>query len=295
MTTRSIILEYLEARVLLSALPGDANNDGRVDLTDLTVLAAHWQQQATLVQGDINGDGHVDLTDLTVMASHWQWQIGTDAYPANPPDGGTYTVNSGATLEGFDGRVTASDFVQERYADCWLVAEAAAHPSEVAQAVESDGTGYMVVFHNGTGITRVHVSAELPTWFSPVNGSIIGGIYEKAWAYYRYGTNTYVSLNYGRPIEVTNSLGIPASTYTVNSVSSASAWLSAKFSSGVPMCVLTTTTATALVSNHVYTVSNVSTINGVTWVSLRNPWGFQDATVTVTTLLNQAPWIAYDL
>jgi len=56
-------------------IPGDINGDGKVDLTDLAILAQaygstpgspRWNPNA-----DILGDGKVDLADLTMLALHW--------------------------------------------------------------------------------------------------------------------------------------------------------------------------------------------------------------------------------
>jgi len=56
-----------------SILPGDVNGDGKVDLTDLTMLARNWQQNVMpYTNGDVSGDGKVDLTDLTMLARNWQ-------------------------------------------------------------------------------------------------------------------------------------------------------------------------------------------------------------------------------
>ena len=52
-----------------TAIPGDLNNDGKVDLTDLSMLMANWGTADPTA--DINGDGIVDLTDLSILMSHW--------------------------------------------------------------------------------------------------------------------------------------------------------------------------------------------------------------------------------
>ena len=63
-----------------SYFPGDANRDGRVDGSDVTILAAHWQagvlngdtENVTWNMGDFNGDGKVDGSDVTILAGNWQ-------------------------------------------------------------------------------------------------------------------------------------------------------------------------------------------------------------------------------
>jgi len=52
---------------------GDFNNDSKVGISDLAIMAGHWSQQtgATYSIGDINGDGKVTITDLSILANNW--------------------------------------------------------------------------------------------------------------------------------------------------------------------------------------------------------------------------------
>jgi hypothetical protein len=56
----------------LSSLPGDANLDDKVDVTDLGLLATGWQTAQGWGLGDFDGSGFVDVTDLGILATHWQ-------------------------------------------------------------------------------------------------------------------------------------------------------------------------------------------------------------------------------
>lgn len=53
--------------------PGDVDGDGEVDLTDLSILLAHYGMAAgaTESDGDMNGDGAVGLTDLSIMLANF--------------------------------------------------------------------------------------------------------------------------------------------------------------------------------------------------------------------------------
>ncbi len=52
--------------------PGDVNNDGTVNILDLSVVALHWNQTGqTLSTGDINGDGTVNILDLSILATNF--------------------------------------------------------------------------------------------------------------------------------------------------------------------------------------------------------------------------------
>lgn len=80
-------LEYLNCYTRLTVqgelqedpLPGDANGDGVVDGSDVTILAGNWQvlSEATQEMGDFNGDGAVDGLDITILAGNWQAGINT--------------------------------------------------------------------------------------------------------------------------------------------------------------------------------------------------------------------------
>jgi hypothetical protein len=53
-------------------IPGDANEDGKVDVGDLGILAANYGgTDKTWSQGDFNGDGKVDVGDLGILAANY--------------------------------------------------------------------------------------------------------------------------------------------------------------------------------------------------------------------------------
>jgi T5SS/PEP-CTERM-associated repeat protein len=54
-----------------NALPGDANSDGRVDLSDFGVLKANFGQAGGLAQGDFDGSGRIDLTDFGILKANF--------------------------------------------------------------------------------------------------------------------------------------------------------------------------------------------------------------------------------
>ncbi len=47
--------------------PEDLNNDGVIDLSDLSILLTHFGSTGGPADGDINGDGNIDLIDLSMM------------------------------------------------------------------------------------------------------------------------------------------------------------------------------------------------------------------------------------
>ena len=68
-------------------VPGDANSDGQVDGSDVTILAGNWQvlENATWEMGDFNGDGRVDGSDVTILAGNWQYGVGSTASAVPEP------------------------------------------------------------------------------------------------------------------------------------------------------------------------------------------------------------------
>ena len=79
-------------------IPGDANGDGRVDGSDVTILAGNWQvlSGATWAMGDFNGDGRVDGSDVTILAGNWQAGVMTTA--ASVPEPGMLALLLGCVL-----------------------------------------------------------------------------------------------------------------------------------------------------------------------------------------------------
>lgn len=52
-----------------TALIGDLNDDGVVDVYDLTILLSNWRK--TSARYDISGDSFIDVLDLSMMLSNW--------------------------------------------------------------------------------------------------------------------------------------------------------------------------------------------------------------------------------
>ena len=69
-----------QAFLLRQLLPGDANEDGKVDINDLTIVLAHYGQTGTTwAQGEFTGDGTVDINDLTIVLAHYGQSLGATA------------------------------------------------------------------------------------------------------------------------------------------------------------------------------------------------------------------------
>ena len=70
----------MPSMILRPYLPGDANQDGKVDINDLTIVLANYNQSGlSWPQGDFNADGKVDINDLTIVLAHYNQSIGSAA------------------------------------------------------------------------------------------------------------------------------------------------------------------------------------------------------------------------
>ena len=85
-------------------VPGDANKDGKVDGSDVTILAGNWQagvgdpntETVTWEMGDFNGDGQVDGSDVTILAGNWQY--GVEVAASAVPEPSTFALLLAALL-----------------------------------------------------------------------------------------------------------------------------------------------------------------------------------------------------
>ncbi len=74
-------IDYLASGVYV--VPGDANGDGIVDVTDLGILATHYGTVggATWAEADFTGEGTVDVSDLGILATNYGTTAAAGAVP----------------------------------------------------------------------------------------------------------------------------------------------------------------------------------------------------------------------
>jgi hypothetical protein len=154
-----------------------------------------------------------------------------------------------------------------------------------------DAGGGVVV---NLGAYQIHEPLALPTWAHGSGGEWPYYI-EEAESWYRtLGANpTYSSLNQGNPTELASALGITEKLYTTlgSTPTQIVNAIVVGLAANKPEQVLTVLSPTYLVGNHAYSVTSAWTdATGTAWVELRNPWGFSDATLPFTQMLQDAPW-----
>jgi len=76
---------FLFPHVVLAALIGDANGDGRVDGIDYAIWVSHYSQQISGAQnGDFNNDSRIDGLDFVLWLSHYGNILATNTPTAVP-------------------------------------------------------------------------------------------------------------------------------------------------------------------------------------------------------------------
>ena len=80
--------------IAAALIPGDANNDQMVDVSDLGILAGNWDTPTGMVwgDGDFSGDGAVDVSDLGILAGNWGFGTGVPEPPEPTPEPTTVMV-----------------------------------------------------------------------------------------------------------------------------------------------------------------------------------------------------------
>ncbi|MEQ9455334.1 MAG: hypothetical protein RLN76_12185 [Phycisphaeraceae bacterium] len=84
---------YVGDAFVAPGLPGDADLDQIVSLTDLSALASHFGMYGGWAEGNFNGDSVIDLVDLSILAA----QFGVDG-PVVPEPASVLVVMLGAAL-----------------------------------------------------------------------------------------------------------------------------------------------------------------------------------------------------
>jgi len=69
------------------ATSADLNGDGKVDISDLSVLLSNFGKSGSGIKGDLNADAKVNLSDLSVLLSQFGGGGNPSPTPTPPPSG----------------------------------------------------------------------------------------------------------------------------------------------------------------------------------------------------------------
>ncbi len=206
------------------------------------------------------------------------------------------------------------DVQQGGLSDCFLLADiqslAISRPAKLeALAVDlGDGT-YAVEFKRSgvTSVVRVDGDFSAGEAYLGASGLIWPLVFEKAYALFRTGQNTFSSLNQGDTGSVFTDLGI-ANTGIVTQGSPATVYatISTALAAGKAVALMSLNTipgGVPIIANHAYSVMSITQVGSGFNIVLRNPWGFDgagfdsnplDGIITLTgDQLKQAFWFGY--
>lgn len=255
-----------------------------------------WIDQTGTVKDSVYGTEAADkVQNVTSFANGADRTLDGDRI-ADPTvkSGQTYRLYSGNPLFSSTGP-SRDDIRQGALGDCWLLAACGAMAQDNPHALRQN----VVDFDDGTYGVRLgnnfyRVDNDLPTtsgYSSPAyaslgrENSMWVAVVEKAYAHYRYGTNSYAALDGGWSVEVNRAFGSTnAGEQDLASFTSATAlanfiaqkWnayqattigflgLKAGYPSGAP-----------IITSHMYTVTGITrdSAGNITYITLRNPWG----------------------
>ncbi|HUO09717.1 MAG TPA: C2 family cysteine protease [Phycisphaerae bacterium] len=248
----------------------------------------------------------VDSSD-SVNASSTEWNAG-DVHQVSNFWGGVSTQLSGQNLSdpvgtGATTRIsnaslwgtgpTMSDVNQGQVSDCFLLGAlqtmADTQPAQLRQLAVDLGDGtYAVQFQRGGTTTYVRVDGDLPANGYYANGlmyahpgssgDLWAPIIEKAYAEFRTGAWNYSSLNQGYFGSVFSDFGVGYTAFGAGDASYNNIVNALNSGKGVTIGTNGSISAGApLIYSHTYTVTAAWTSNGVQYIQLRNPWGYDGA------------------
>jgi IgA Peptidase M64 len=89
---RESLEQSVSWNVVLTAILGDLNDDGLVNIFDMNMISTNWGQSGP--NGDANGDHLVDIFDINLVSENWTPTAGA----TNVPEPGTLTLFASSGL-----------------------------------------------------------------------------------------------------------------------------------------------------------------------------------------------------
>jgi hypothetical protein len=248
-------------------------------------------------------DGAAGLAAEDKLQSVWYFSNGADR-TLNGDRVADPTVKSGQTYRAFGGNPLFSsagprmtDIRQGLIGDCYFLAGLGAiansNPNAIRQNVADfdDGTYGVRLGNNFYRVDNdlpVNVGGSTTAYASlGAQNSMWVAIYEKAFAHYRRGQNSYASIAAGWSVEVNRAFGSSsAGAANISSYASATALandIAYRWNTFQAVTIgfwsQATNAGVPLLMGHMYTVAGIirNAAGVVTGIRLRNPWGFDGA------------------
>ena len=186
------------------------------------------------------------------------------------------------------------DIRQGSMGDCYYLASLAAladsDPLIIQQMITPLGDGTFAVRFNRAGQeVYLRIDADLPVNSggslvyakAGPDGELWVPLAEKAYAHFRYGENSYASLNGGWMSTVLREItgGYTNTRYTGGTTSSLYTHITDMLDSGYSLTLGSTSSAASpVVGSHAYMVKSAEIIGGQQYVTVYNPWGWDGRT-----------------
>jgi len=180
-----------------------------------------------------------------------------------------------------------NDIRQGAVGDCYYLASMAGladtDPNIIRQAITDLGDGtYVVRFYRSDAEVYLRLDGDLPGASSPIyakltpDGETWVGLMEKAYAFFRYGQNSYSSISGGWMSNVVQEItGVGSQTlWTGGSADSLANNINNSLAAGHSVTMGSySTAASPIVGGHAYTVMSIEGSDASAYVTVYNPWG----------------------
>jgi hypothetical protein len=205
----------------------------------------------------------------------------------------SYAYRSFASTPLFVDGPQYDDIAQGAVGDCYYLAALASladtDPNIIQQMVAPMGDGtFAVRFYSGGSEVYLRLDADLPaSGSSPAyaklgkDGELWVPIVEKAYAYFRYGQNSYSSISGGWMSAVYTQVANCASPwrYTTGTAADLYNYIASNLAGGHPVTMGSYSNASGpIVGGHAYMVKSVATSESGSYVTVYNPWGYDGRT-----------------
>ncbi|MBE3069493.1 MAG: hypothetical protein IMZ66_04570 [Planctomycetes bacterium] len=179
------------------------------------------------------------------------------------------------------------DVRQGNLGDCYFLAALASladsDPEAIRQMIAPMGDGtYAVRYYSGATPVYLRIDGQLPgTIFTPVYAKLSAqretwvALAEKAYAQFRYGQNSYASLSGGWMDPVYQAVTGQGTSRVWASTPGMISTLAANLAAGHAVSAGTWSAPTGpVVGSHAYMVKAIEVVDGQTYVTVYNPWGY---------------------
>jgi hypothetical protein len=183
-----------------------------------------------------------------------------------------------------------SDIHQGMNGDCYFLASLGAlaqnEPQDIVQAIAPLGDGtYAVRFYRNGQSVYLRIDADLPVNGGSLcyahagsQGQIWAPLMEKAYAFFRYGQNSYASLWGGWMSDVFQDVANSGSNTdwisSSSSLTNLASFLTAQLQAGHAVTAASDSDSIGpIIGDHAYMVQSVTTTDQGTFVTVYNPWG----------------------